>query len=574
VSFAKLFEEKFHPSSLALKHKFPYFLAKSLTQNTSKLSLTANTNPPINTNPLPLLPTPPKPNNLKHLTPANIQFRWEKGICFTCDEKYSPTHQCVNKYYFLLQCEDEIPPEPDPNVQSQQIVQNQSEEFDQTPNLSYNAMKSNMMRGTIRFTRFIQGHKIQILIDGGSSDNFIQPRVDKFLHLPIYQTPRLKVLVDNWEQLECEGEVQNIPVQIQEHSLYISAYVLPIAGAELVLGSQWLATVDTHLVNYKERFLTFYINGEFITLHGETSNLPSLAQFHQLTHLQAIYSIVELHTIQIQTPDVSAHHLLELPTSIEPELAMIIQQYKNVFEKPHGLQPIRSHDHTIPLMPGSTSVKVGPYRYPYSQKIEIEQIIAEMLLKGIIQSSSSPFSSPVLLVKKKDGTWHFYTDYRALNAVTIKDSFPMPTMDELLDELFGAPYFSKLDLHSGYHQILVSLEDRYNTTFGTHQGLYEWLVMQFGLSNVPPTFQALMNSVFAEYLRKFVLVFFDDILIYSTTWNTHIQHLSLVLSTMQRHSLFAKLSKCSFGQTQIDYLGHVVSRDRVKVDETKIQTIK
>jgi len=156
-----------------------------------------------------------------------------------------------------------------------------------------------------------------------------------------------------------------------------------------------------------------------------------------------------------------------------------------------------------------------------------------MLSEGIIQLSLSPFSSLVLLVKKKDGTWRFCTDYRVLNAVTIKDSFPMPTMDEL----FGAPYFSKLDLNSGYHLILVYLEDRYKTAFGTYQGLYEWLVMPFGLSNTPATFQALTNLVFAEYLCKFVLVFFDDILIYSTTWNTRIHHLSVVLSTMQRHSL-------------------------------------
>jgi len=147
------------------------------------------------------------------------------------------------------------------------------------------------------------------------------------------------VLVGNGEQLECEGEVQNILVQIQGHSLYISAYVLPISAAELVLGSQWLTTLDTHLVNYKERFLTFYINGQLITLHGETSNLPSLAQSHQLTRLQATNSIAELYVIQIQTPEVSAHHLLELPTSMKPELTMTIQQYKNVFEKPHRLPP-------------------------------------------------------------------------------------------------------------------------------------------------------------------------------------------------------------------------------------------
>jgi len=133
------------------------------------------------------------------------------------------------------------------------------------------------------------------------------------------------MLVGNREQLECEGEVQNIPVQIQGHYLYISAYVLPIAAAELVLGSQWLATLDTHLENYKERFLTFYVDGELITLQGETSNLPSLTQFHQLTRLQATNSRAKLYVIQIQTPEVSAHHLLELLTSMEPELTMTIQ---------------------------------------------------------------------------------------------------------------------------------------------------------------------------------------------------------------------------------------------------------
>ena len=125
-----------------------------------------------------------------------------------------------------------------------------------------------MVRGTIRFTGFIQGHKIQILIDEESSDNFIQPRLAKFLHLPIYQTPQLKVLVGNGEQLKCEGEVQNIPVKIRGHFSYILAYVLPITATELVLGSQWLATLDTYLVNYKEHSLTFYINEELITLHG------------------------------------------------------------------------------------------------------------------------------------------------------------------------------------------------------------------------------------------------------------------------------------------------------------------
>jgi hypothetical protein len=138
--------------------------------------------------------------------------------------------------------------------------------------------------------------------------------------------------------------------------------------------------------------------------------------------------------------------LKDLPTNIEPELAILLHTYKELFQSPTTLPPIRSHNHSIPLLEGSNPVKVKPYRYPHSQKTQIEKMVQEMLQQGIIQPSTSPFSSPIILVKKKDGTWRFCTDYIALNALTIKDSFPIPTVDELLDELFGAKYFSKLDL--------------------------------------------------------------------------------------------------------------------------------
>jgi hypothetical protein len=212
--------------------------------------------------------------------------------------------------------------------------------------------------------------------------------------------------------------------------------------------------------------------------------------------------------------------------SPHPHIVKLLDEYSVLFSEPQSLSPKRDCDHTIPLMLEAKIVNQRLYRLPHHQKNVLEDIVKDMLQKGIIKDSTSPYSSLVVLVKKKDHTWRKCTDYRKLNLQTVKNKYPIPIIEDLLDELHGASVFSKIDLRSGYHQIRMKEEDISKTAFTTHQGHYEYVVMPFGLTNAPATFQQLMNSVLAPVLRKFVLVFFDDILIYSKSLTEHISHLT------------------------------------------------
>jgi hypothetical protein len=264
----------------------------------------------------------------------------------------------------------------------------------------------------------------------------------------------------------------------------------------------------------------------------------------------------------------------EITDSVPPEITVIIQQFADVFDTPQGLPPQRACDHQIPLQPDAVPPNTRPYRVPHKHKEELKKQIQELLKAKVIRPSTSPFASPIILVKKKDHSGRLCVDYRKLNALTVKNKFPIPIIEDLLDELHGAKLFTKLDLRSGYHQIRMHVDDISKTAFRTYSGHYEYLVMPFGLSNAPGTFQSLMNQIFAPYLRKFILVFFDDILIYSPTLSAHASHVATALKVLQDNKLSVKLSKCSFASSQVEYLGHVISGAGVSTDPSKIAAIK
>jgi hypothetical protein len=251
----------------------------------------------------------------------------------------------------------------------------------------------------------------------------------------------------------------------------------------------------------------------------------------------------------------------------------LLLRFEGLFSEPKGLLPERQRCHHIRLLPGTTPVAVRSYRYAHTQKAELERQCQDMLHQGVIRASSFAFSASVLLVQKADGSWRFCVDYRALNSRTIKDKYLIPVVEELLDELCGTVFFTKLDLRLGYHQVRMNVDDIEKTAFRTHEGQFEFLVMPFGLTNAPATFQALMHDVLRPFLRRFVLVFFDDILIFSPSWSEHLRHIHLVLAKLQEHQLYVKRSKCSFGARSMAYLGHVISAAGIEMDAQKVKAV-
>jgi hypothetical protein len=282
------------------------------------------------------------------------------------------------------------------------------------------------------------------------------------------------------------------------------------------------------------------------------------APFHALLCRQVLFSLDDI--------------TMPLPRAI----TNLLQEFKDIFpaEIPPGLPPLRGIVHQINLTPGVTLPNCAAYRTNPEETKEIQRQVQELLNHRYVRESLSSCAVPVILVTKKNGTLRMCVDCRAINNIIICYRFPIPRLDDMLDELSGSIIFIKIDLQSGYHQIRMKLGDEWKTAFKTKFGLYEWLLMLFDLTNAPSTFMILMNEVLHPFIDKFVVVYFDDILIYNKSLNKHIDHLCALFCALREARLFANLEKCIFCTDRVAFLGYVVTPQGIEVDEGKIEAIK
>ncbi|KAA0067574.1 Ty3/gypsy retrotransposon protein [Cucumis melo var. makuwa] len=442
--------------------------------------------------------------------------------------------------------------------------------------LSINSVVGLNDPGTMKVRGKLFEEDVIILIDCGVTHNFVSEKLVKKLLLPIKETSHYGVILGSGAAVQGKGICEKLEVQLKNWKIIEDFLPLDLGGVDVILGMQWLYSLGVTTVDWKNLSLTFFVDGKSVNIKEDPSLTKARISLKNMIKNWGDKDagfLIECRSIEVEALENDGCYLKSAEVLNCGPISSVIKQYKDVFEWPEKLPPRREIEHQIRMKEGTNPINVRPCRYGFHKKEEMEKLVKEMLNSGVIRPSTSPYSSPILLVKKKDDSWRFCVDYRAVNNATIPDKFPIPVVEELFDELCGASLFSKIDLKSGYHQIRMGDKDIEKTAFRTHEGHYEFLVMPFGLTNAPATFQALVNTIFKPFLRKFVLVFFDDILIYSKNEADHVLHMGKVLSILRQHELYANQKKCNFAQKKIEYLGHVISGEGVAVDPEKIKAI-
>ncbi|KAL0546184.1 hypothetical protein IC582_016090 [Cucumis melo] len=359
-------------------------------------------------------------------------------------------------------------------------------------------------------------------------------------------------------------KIKACQVGVASHMLDVTLLVLDMQDFDVILGMDWLSANHASIDCFRKEFVFNPPSGTSFKFKG-----PGIVCILKVISVMKASKLLSQSTWSILASVVDTREP-EVPLSSEP----VVREYPDVFlDELPGLPPPREINFAIELEPGTAPISRAPYKMAPAELKELKVQLQELLDKGFIRPSVSPWEAPVLFVKKKDGSMRLCIDYRELNKVTVKNRYPLPRIDDLFDQLQGATVFSKIDLRSGYHQLRIRDSDIPKIALHSRYGHYEFIVMSFGLTNAHAVFMDLMNRVFKDSLDTFVIVFIDDILIYSKTEAEHEEHLHQVLETLRANKLYAKFSKCEFWLKKVTFLDHVVSSEEVSVDPAKIEVV-
>jgi hypothetical protein len=393
----------------------------------------------------------------------------------------------------------------------------------------------------------VESHLAEVLFDTGATHSFITASWVEAHNLPI-TTMSTPIQIDSvGGKVRADSACLNVSVEIRGIEFPANLIVMGAQGIDVILGISWLDKYQAVISCDK-------------------------------TTIKLVSPLGEEVVTELALPEPrkgGCHHMAIDSNEADPlETIKVVSKFPDVFSIDLlGMPPERKVEFAIELLPGTAPISKRAYRVSRPELVEIKKQIDELSEKGYIRSSTSPWAAPALFVEKKDGSRRMCIDYRALNEVTIKNKYPLPRIEYLFDQLRGVNVFSKIDLRSGYHQLRIQPSDIPKTTFITKYGLYEFTVMSFVLTNAPAFFMNLMNSVFMDYLDKFVVVFIDDILIYSQSEEEHVDHLKMILQRLREHQLYAKLSKCEFWIDEVLFLGHIINKHGLSVDPKKVADI-
>jgi hypothetical protein len=386
-----------------------------------------------------------------------------------------------------------------------------------------------------------------VLFDSGASHSFISTAYIGKHNLPLALLKCQMIVSSSGGDMPTRQLCPKVYHKIKGVDFVANLIVLKSKGIDVILGMNWLSKHKT-LIDCTKKFV------KLTTLEGK-----------EMEFVTELVVTTKRIANRAKVNQVDASQGSEVP---------VVNEFLDVFPKElPGMPPDQDIEFVIELKPGRAPIYKTPYRMATPELAELKEHIKELLEKGFIHPNSSPWGAPMIFVPKNEGTQRLCVDYHALNEVTVKNKYPLTRTDDLFDQLRAACVFSKIDLRSGYHQLKIKECDIPKDAFVSWYGLYEYTVMSFGLTNAPAYFMYMMNKVFVEYLDKFVMVFIDDILIYSRSEGEYEEHLHLVLQKLREHRLYAKLSKCEFWMKQVAFLGHVISKGGISMDPSKVQDV-